>query len=382
MPAKITDPLQFSAFKHLRLTTLQEELIRRVYKKLGKKNFTTNIRNIIVERLNENESVNSIYKDLIKYVSLSPKERYSQSLDILCLRYGNKLGKEKYQHYAKLNSEGGKRAWKTRILDKEKHPGYPEYWANKLDISLEEAKIYFSEKSRKSAYKGIAKLPKNKQNTCIEYYLSKGLSLEEARKQLSNRQTTFSLEVCVNKLGEEKGLARWKERQNRWLTNFKKSNSSNAEILLCNKLQEILQEIFDLSEFDFYHADTIKGQYRIAYDRGTFAYDFACPKLGIICEYNGVLFHADPRLTQEQKCAWKFVYDASVTYSDVLKKDIKKKEEAIKAGFDFYVFWEFFTESDEAILIETIIEDIKKQNDMGILRNRDKRHRKSIMQWL
>jgi len=60
--------------------------------------------------------------------------------------------------------------------------------------------------------------------TRIEYYLNKGMTEEEAAIALTERQTTFSLEICIEKYGEEEGLKRWQERQNTWHSNFKKSN--------------------------------------------------------------------------------------------------------------------------------------------------------------
>ena len=39
----------------------------------------------------------------------------------------------------------------------------------------------------------------------ISYYTSRGYSLDEAKQMLKDRQTTFTLEKCIEKYGKEKG---------------------------------------------------------------------------------------------------------------------------------------------------------------------------------
>jgi len=67
----------------------------------------------------------------------------------------------------------------------------------------------------------------NKDTTKIEYWLEKTKGdLIEAKKLLSQRQSTFSLTKCISKYGEESGRNIWLNRQERWHKNFKKSNFS------------------------------------------------------------------------------------------------------------------------------------------------------------
>jgi very-short-patch-repair endonuclease len=67
----------------------------------------------------------------------------------------------------------------------------------------------------------------NKDTTKIEYWLEKTKGdLIEAKKLLSQRQSTFSLTKCISKYGEENGRNIWLNRQEKWHNNFKKSNFS------------------------------------------------------------------------------------------------------------------------------------------------------------
>lgn len=50
-----------------------------------------------------------------------------------------------------------------------------------------------------------------------DYWLKRGMTLEEATTAVKERQTTFSMERCVSKYGKEEGERIFLERQNRWL---------------------------------------------------------------------------------------------------------------------------------------------------------------------
>jgi len=53
-------------------------------------------------------------------------------------------------------------------------------------------------------------------NTSIEYWTTRCYSLEDAKAALSERQSTFSLEKCIEKFGEIEGRLRWQVRQDNW----------------------------------------------------------------------------------------------------------------------------------------------------------------------
>lgn len=53
-------------------------------------------------------------------------------------------------------------------------------------------------------------------NTTLAYWLNQGFDENEAAQKLSERQTTFSKEICIDKYGEKEGTKVWKERQIKW----------------------------------------------------------------------------------------------------------------------------------------------------------------------
>ena len=100
----------------------------------------------------------------------------------------------------------------------------------------------YSEKFIKGKDKNIhkkcqeTKIKNNTDPTKLSYYASKGMSEEEAKIALSKRQTTFSLEKCIEKYGLEAGTKRWQNRQKKWLKNNKKSNFSKISQCLFWKI--------------------------------------------------------------------------------------------------------------------------------------------------
>lgn len=60
------------------------------------------------------------------------------------------------------------------------------------------------------------KREENNNPLTIEYYIKRGSTKREAKKLLRMRQRTFSLDICIKKLGKDKGKKRFQERQEKW----------------------------------------------------------------------------------------------------------------------------------------------------------------------
>lgn len=66
-----------------------------------------------------------------------------------------------------------------------------------------------------------------KYNRRKEYWMNIGFSEIEAIKKISERQITFSKEICIQKFGEEKGIEIFKERQKKWLKTLNNNPNIN-----------------------------------------------------------------------------------------------------------------------------------------------------------
>lgn len=70
------------------------------------------------------------------------------------------------------------------------------------------AKIYYSNTSPEQRRKN--------NRLCREFYEIRGYSDEEISKILRNNGTTFSLDICIQKYGDDEGFNIWKLRQEKW----------------------------------------------------------------------------------------------------------------------------------------------------------------------
>jgi hypothetical protein len=139
-----------------------------------------------------------------------------------------------------------------------------------------------------------------------EYYINRGFTEEESVKMVSDRQRTFSLEKCVKKWGEEKGLERWRERQEKWLNNRLGINYSAISQELFINLHEKLKKFnFDkkvyfakLDENDQIHESNKNYEYRLKLKKSFILPDFFIPDLKLILEFDGTYYH---RNTPENK---------------------------------------------------------------------------------
>ena len=203
-------------------------------------------------------------------------------------------------------------------------------------------------------------------NSSVDYYLNKGFTLQEAEAELSKRQSTFSLDLCIQKYGKELGVQKFKDRQNKWqatlnnktdeekleiykkkLRNFK--HYSKSSILLFNKVYLRLQE--DGINLTFYMKDKEKFIWDID-NRKIYFYDLYIKELKMIVEYQGILFHPKPHLSQDELLSWKCPISKR-NGIEVSAKDIRKKVLAESLGYIFMTIWEDDKDAEQ-ILYDTI----------------------------
>lgn len=89
------------------------------------------------------------------------------------------------------------------------------------------------------------KLCKEKGKTVrIEYWIKQGYSKNEAKEKLKERQSTFSLEKCIQKHGEIDGKEIWKQRQEKWQNTLKSKTPEEIEKINRMKTPKNLDMMF------------------------------------------------------------------------------------------------------------------------------------------
>lgn len=139
---------------------------------------------------------------------------------------GSKICLDKFKIYNPVSYE---EKYKSYCLNKtKKFKNRIEYWQSEglsYEQSVEKVKEYQTRSVEDYILKygeadGIKKYEEMKKSCGklqqVDYWISKGMSEEDAKKLISDRQRTFSLDKCIEKYGKEEGLKRFKERQTKW----------------------------------------------------------------------------------------------------------------------------------------------------------------------
>ena len=91
-------------------------------------------------------------------------------------------------------------------------------------------------------------------STKVESYINAGFSEDEAKKLVSERQKTFSYDICIEKYGKEKGESVFRKRQEKWLKTLYANNTreeiySWAKTLTPEKLSEVQKYYKEVNKY-------------------------------------------------------------------------------------------------------------------------------------
>jgi hypothetical protein len=191
-------------------------------------------------------------------------------------------------------------------------------------------------------------------STRIEYWLNKGYSLEESNSLLKDRQTTFSLEKCIKKYGEEAGTKIFNKRQTKWKKslqeNFERegdgrSPSSKFANAIIKELCSYLSIEIPKKEKWIKCKETNKA----------YSYDFTYKKK--IIEFNGDYWHCNPNLYE----ANFYNKNKMLTAKEIWQYDQLKNNLAKSHGYEVLVIWETEWIKDPKQCIEKCIKFLNKK---------------------
>ena len=184
-------------------------------------------------------------------------------------------------------------------------------------------------------------------DTNIEYYLNQGMSEEEAELALKNRQSTFSLDKCIKKYGEEEGKRIFNERQSKWIKKLQKSFEINGDSRSTTSMfaEDMIKEI---CKYLFIPVPT-REKY-ISDGEHNFAFDFTLGKK--IIEFQGDYWHCNP-----EKYYADYVHKTyGITAQEVWDKDKLKLECARNHGYEVLYIWELDYKKDREGQIKKCLE--------------------------
>jgi hypothetical protein len=194
----------------------------------------------------------------------------------------------------------------------------------------------------------------------LQYWVNKGYTLDEAKIKRSERQSTFSKEICIEKYGEEEGLKRFTKRQNKW----QKSLYRNGN--LKSGYSKISQELFFdiLKEYTPLENNKINfalhnGEYTLSNDKLFFRFDFTDLNNNKIIEYNGDDYHGNPKkyLAEDRPNPFR----KNLTSKEIWNKDKNKITLANENGFEVLTIWDSEYKKDKINVLNKCLEFLGKK---------------------
>jgi len=173
----------------------------------------------------------------------------------------------------------------------------------------------------------------------VKYWLDKGFTEEEAKQKVHKRQQTFSKEKCIAKYGEELGVKKFAERQQKWQDKLnsksfeEKQEINKKKISFASRYNGISVSI---AERELKEKLQCYSQLILKRDDCplNYAYDLYNEKK--IIEYNGDYWHCNPNKYDKyhyHKRKHKYAHD-------IWESDSKKINYAGRLGYIVLVIWE------------------------------------------
>ena len=177
-----------------------------------------------------------------------------------------------------------------------------------------------------------------------QYWLNKGYSEDEAILKVMAHQSTFSLEKCIQRHGEERGKVVWQERQTKWQNTLLMKSEEELERINAAKntgtASKISQQLFteiDLEGARWAHKN---GELRIKLNTGKIVSpDFILKKK--IIEFYGDKWHANPDFHREEDLiVLGSKVENALTAGDIWGSDKFRIDSMIELGYEVLIIWE------------------------------------------
>ena len=288
---------------------------------------------------------------LIKQKQLEKKKNYKQCIEYYQYHFPEATleeQKEMLEQYKKsyLNKRSNNfgvnnpahHSKTTELQRRQRSPMCIEFYQLKYpDLSIEEQQLLLS-KHKELIREKLH--DKTTQIRCVEYWINKGYTENEARKIISQQTGTFTLEKCIEKYGVEEGTKRFNERQIKWqksLHNSLKNNATNGKTQskFANSIIKVLK--------DFY-----KGEKEFIVDRYSFDYRYK----NKLIEFNGDYWHMNPLIFSKDDIN----KTTKMTAQQIWDKDNEKRMTAELNNYQLLIIWESEYYNDVSGVIKKCME--------------------------
>lgn len=339
----IPDSIEFWKDKYPEKTIKECEQLKQKYiqaKKLKNPNYLEHYINKYPNlTLKEQQNKLQEYRDSINRCKIFYwRNKYPNKTDAELEQYIKEAKRKCVTHDTSGDNNPNSKTKTTKLQRQQRSPNSIEFYKKHYpDLTFDEQnKLLLEHRS-----KNREKVKNAIKTTNIEYYLNKGMSMEEAKKALHDRQNTFSIEKCIEKYGELDGYAKWEERQEKWKKKLQKHFIENGD---GRSIQSgIANELFNKIDYILFGSDgarkskeAIREKY--LYNKDTnkgYSYDY-CYRNKFI-EFNGDYWHMNPKIYNANDINSTVNENAQTIWD----KDKDKENLANKFGYEVLSIWEF-----------------------------------------
>lgn len=286
------------------------------------------------------------------------------SLQTYITRYGDELGKTKYEEFKskciitektlieRHGVELGKQKWENYLSTRDS--GSYEYFLKKYDNDVTLAteahnkfKTLCSETSTNeyflkkygAEYVDEMSLKKGYASTLPHFIENYGEEEGTLMYRVLNKKKAITLENMIAKHGYDLGVEKYKN----WLITVTSPDSishtciSKSSISFFEALEKCLDRKLQYGkksvEFKLYDSINNKIYYYDCYD----------PSSNYIIEYHGSYYHPSPLLSEYEKSKWSVGGFGNINYEQAVVFDNKKAQFAIDSGYNLLIVWDYDT---------------------------------------
>lgn len=231
-----------------------------------------------------------------------------------------------------------------------RRPIRKEYWLKKGYSELESetmAQSVKNQNNQKGAFNNKdSKVRRITSKRCVEYYLARDYSYNEALTAVSNSQRFFSKDICIQKYGEDKGQEIWEQRQRQWRESLKKSGIYLGVSKGSQRLFDAIKEAIPDIEYGIEEAV-------LHLDKKIISVDCLKRNSNKIIEYFGDYWHANPA---------RFSKDSIVkkkTAEEIWKNDQERINQLINSGYQVLIVWESEVKNNFNQMVEKCVNYLK-----------------------
>ena len=242
----------------------------------------------------------------------------------LIRKHGEEKGKQMWESYRKKQAEKNTFEYKQKNLGWTKEQ-FDEFNKSRA-ITLENMVAKYGQKEGKKRYDEYVE----KQHITKSWDYMVQVHGEEKAAQI-NAQKPLTKENFVRKYGKDEGTFLWKMFCDKYTVGY-----SEVSQELFRKIDALIGD-----KHDTYFATKNDGEYEVFLENDKYVFiDYFIKDLNVAIEFNGRVFHADPRFYKADDIINPFNSDKPSTAQQIWDKDKARYESLKKLGISTIVVWE------------------------------------------